>query len=145
MPDIRHRVAISAPLPAVYQAVATPEGISQWWTRDGVKGTSNEGSRLQISFGHPEPAAVMEITQLTPDQQVSWKCVEGPAEWVGTTITFGLTQSDNETVVMFSHDGWREPVDFMAHCSARWAYFLFSLKSLTENGAGTPFPEDMKF
>jgi hypothetical protein len=28
----------------------------------------------------------------------------------------------------------------MAHCSARWAYFLLSLKSYLETGKGTPFP-----
>ncbi len=33
----------------------------------------------------------------------------------------------------------------MAHCSARWAYFLLSLKSLLETGKGTPFPEDLRF
>jgi hypothetical protein len=33
----------------------------------------------------------------------------------------------------------------MAHCSARWAYFLLSLKGLAETGKGTPFPEDLKF
>ena len=37
------------------------------------------------------------------------------------------------------------PSEFMAHCSARWAYFLLSLKSLLETGKGTPFPEDLKF
>jgi hypothetical protein len=33
----------------------------------------------------------------------------------------------------------------MAHCSARWAYFLLSLKSYLETGRGTPFPEDLRF
>ena len=53
--------------------------------------------------------------------------------------------NDDETVVLFTHADWREPVEFMAHCSARWAYFLLSLKSYLEIGKGTPFPEDLKF
>jgi hypothetical protein len=48
-------------------------------------------------------------------------------------------------VVLFRPADWREPSEFMAHCSARWAYFLLSLKSLAEAGKGTPFPEDLKF
>ena len=66
-------------------------------------------------------------------------------EWVGTKLTFDLAPKGDETVVLFTHADWREPVEFMAHCSARWAYFLLSLKSYLETGKGTPFPEDLKF
>jgi uncharacterized protein YndB with AHSA1/START domain len=151
MNDIRHRVCISAPLAQVYEAVATPEGISDWWTRDGVRGEASEGSKLDIFFGdQTEPTAVMEITRLSPAGHVHWNCVEGPDDWVGTKLTFDLTksdgaESDDETAVMFTHADWRSPSEFMAHCSARWAYFLLSLKLLVETGTGTPVPEDLKF
>jgi uncharacterized protein YndB with AHSA1/START domain len=145
VPDIRHRVVIAAPLRTVYEAVATPQGISDWWTRDGVRGESGEGSKLRFFFGQPEPAAVMEVTRLDPDGHVHWRCIEGADEWVGTNLAFDLTDDDDETVVLFTHADWRSPSDFMAHCSARWAYFLLSLKSLLETGKGTPFPEDLKF
>jgi len=145
MPDIRHRVVIAAPLDRIYEAVATPEGISEWWTRDGVRGDSVEGSKLEFYFGQPEPAAVVEVTRLDPVGHVDWSCVGGADEWVGTTLSFDLTAQDDGTVVLFTHAGWRDPSEFMAHCSARWAYFLLSLKSYVENGTGTPFPEDLKF
>jgi uncharacterized protein YndB with AHSA1/START domain len=145
MPDIRHRVVIAAPLDKVYQAVATTSGISQWWTRDGVRGESSEGSKLEFYFGQPEPAAVMEVTRLSPDGHVKWTCMEGAEDWIGTKLAFDFTSKDDETVVLFSHADWRESSEFMAHCSARWAYFLLSLKSLVETGKGTPFPEDLKF
>jgi uncharacterized protein YndB with AHSA1/START domain len=145
MPDIRHRVVISAPLESVYQAVATTEGVSEWWTRDGVRGESTEGSKVEFYFGSPEPAAVMEVTRLDPKGRVDWNCIEGADEWVGTKLSFDLTPKDDETVVLFTHADWRDPSEFMAHCSARWAYFLLSLKSLAETGKGTPFPQDLKF
>jgi uncharacterized protein YndB with AHSA1/START domain len=145
MPDIRHRVAISAPLKTVYDAVATTDGISEWWTRDGVRGEAIEGSRIQFFFGQPEPAAVMEVTRLRPLEQVRWTCVGGADEWVGTALSFDLIHADDETVVLFTHADWRVPTEFMAHCSARWAYFLLSLKSYGETGKGTPFPDDLKF
>jgi uncharacterized protein YndB with AHSA1/START domain len=145
MPDIRHRVAISAPLESVYEALSTKEGLSEWWTREGVRGESSEGSRLRFFFGKPEPAAVMEVTRLSPAGSVKWNCVEGADEWVGTKLAFDLTHDEDETVVLFSHADWRSPSEFMAHCSARWAYFLLSLKSLLETGKGTPFPDDLRF
>jgi hypothetical protein len=100
---------------------------------------------LEFFFGKAEPAAVMKVTRLSPDECVRWDCVGGAEEWIGTAQSFDLSRQGDDTVVLFTHAGWRDPSDFMAHCSARWAYFLLSLKSLMETGKGTPFPEDLKF
>jgi uncharacterized protein YndB with AHSA1/START domain len=143
MAAIRHRVGISAPQARVYEVVATREGLAGWWTRH-VAGDSRVGSELKFFFGKPEPGAVMEVAELVPDQRVAWRCVQGPDEWVGTNLTFDLKQEAGETVVMFSHANWREPVEFMHHCSTKWAYFLLTLKAALEGGTFTPHPDDLK-
>jgi uncharacterized protein YndB with AHSA1/START domain len=145
MADIRHRVGVGAPAERVYQALATREGLAQWWTRD-VGGDEEKGGKLEFFFGGPEPAAVMEVTDLVPGRRVGWRCVEGPEEWVGTTLTFDLSpqDQDGQTAVLFRHGDWREPVVFMYHCSTKWAYFLLGLKAGLEGGAATPYPDDMK-
>ena len=43
----------------------------------------------------------------------------------------------------FTHAGWVEPVEFLAHCSTKWAVFLLSLKALVETGTGAPAPDDV--
>jgi hypothetical protein len=53
---------------------------------------------------------------------------------VGTEIRFRLEWRDDQTFVLFSHEGWRKPNEFMHHCSTKWATFLLSLKDLVENG-----------
>jgi uncharacterized protein YndB with AHSA1/START domain len=146
MADIRHRVGVTAPAGKVYEWLATRAGITEWWTRD-VRGDDNLGGKLEFYFAGPEPSAVMEIAELDPDRCVRWRCVEGPDEWVGTNLTFDLTSplhAQGETVVLFTHAGWREPVEFMHHCSTRWGYFLLSLKAGLESGKATPYPDDMK-
>jgi uncharacterized protein YndB with AHSA1/START domain len=144
MADIRHRVGITAPAGRIYQALATRDGVSGWWTRD-VRGNSEVGGKLEFFFGGSTPAAVMEVTDLVPDRRVAWRCVEGPDEWVGTAVTFDLTPAgDGETAVLFSHADWREAIEFMAHCSTKWGYFLLGLRAGLEGGVATPYPEDMK-
>ena len=86
----------------------------------------------------------MEVADLVPGQRVGWRCVRGTGEWVGTTLTFDLSFQDGQTAVLFRHGDWREPVEFMYHCSTQWAYFLLGLKSGLEGGAATPYPDDMK-
>jgi uncharacterized protein YndB with AHSA1/START domain len=143
MADIRHRVGIAAPQERVYEALATKEGLSRWWTRD-VEGDPVPGGTLRFFFGTPEPSAIMEVIDLVPDRHVGWRCVGGPDEWVGTTLTFDLKPAEGETVVLFTHADWREPVEFMHHCSTKWAYFLIGLKAGLEGGEATPYPGEMK-
>jgi hypothetical protein len=46
--------------------------------------------------------------------------------------------------VLFGHRNWREPVEFMAHCSMKWAIFMLSLREFVETGRGSPAPNDIK-
>jgi uncharacterized protein YndB with AHSA1/START domain len=141
VPEIRHRVGVNAPLADVYEACATEEGPKQWWTSE-VEGEGKLGGKLAFRFGRPEPSAVMEVVELIPDERVMWRCVEGPDEWIDTTVTFDLRSEGDESVVVFTHAGWREPVEFMHHCSTSWAYYLLSLKRGLEGGTANPWPEN---
>jgi uncharacterized protein YndB with AHSA1/START domain len=110
MCDIRHRVGITAPAGRVYDALATTDGLSGWWTRE-VTGVSRVGEKLEFYFGYPEPAAVMEVTELIPDRRVAWRCVQGPDEWVGTAVAYDLSTDGVETAGLFTHADWREPIE----------------------------------
>ena len=141
MADIRHRVGISAPAATVYQAVATKAGLAGWWTRD-VRGDDSAGGELLFYFGGPEPAVVMEVTSVEPERHVGWRCVRGPEDWVGTNFSFRLEPTPQDTVLLFTNADWREPVEFMHHCSTKWGYLL-GLKAGLEGGKATPFPDDI--
>ena len=139
MADIRHRVGVYASQKKVYETVSTIAGLSQWWTRD-VRGDADK--QLEFYFGGDKPGAVMRVAERVPFERVVWECVDGPGEWVGTTLTFDLRPGpkEEETVVKFTHTDWREPVEFMHHCSTRWAQFLIGLKTGLEGGGWQPHP-----
>ena len=147
MADIIHRVGIKAPLSTVYAAVATPEGVAGWWTKQ-TTGGSRLGDTIDVRFLRPSGdevgAMTMELTALEPDRKVQWRFTKGPEEWIGTDVTFDLYQDGEYTVVLFGHRNWREPVEFMAHCSMKWATFMLSLRELVETGRGKPSPNDVK-
>jgi hypothetical protein len=69
----------------------------------------------------------MKGTESKPGEVVKWQCVGGPEEWVGTEVTFRLKRKDGHAVVLFTHALWREPVEFMHHCSTKWAVFMLRL------------------
>ncbi len=138
MVDILHRVGVLAPAERIYAALTTVDGLAGWWTSD----TSGDGT-LEFRFGEVG-GFDMEVLELEPPTRVGWQVVDGPAEWVGTTVTFDLRHQDDWTIVLFTHAGWTEPVEFMHHCSTKWATFLLSLKAYVETGTGSPHPRDVQ-
>ncbi len=147
MVDIVHKIGIKGPLAKVYQALATVDGIAAWWTRD-TTGSSQQGGTIDLRFLTPEGQEKgrmrMIVSALEPHRRVAWRFIEGPEEWIGTEVSFDLTEVDGYTIVLFAHKNWKETVEFTYHCSMKWATFLLSLRELVENGQGKPSPYDMK-
>src|SRR5262249_41175956 len=85
-----------------------------------------------------------EVLKLVPNREVHWRFKAGPEEWIGTDVTFQLSQPGQYTVLLFGHRNWREAVEFMSHCSMKWATFLLSLSELVETGKGKAAPDDLK-
>ena len=147
MVDINHRVGIKAPVAKVYAALSTPEGVAGWWTKE-TTGDSMAGGKMHVRFTSPAGKEIgsmkFEVLELVPNRKVHWRFQSGPEEWVGTDVVFTLFQNAEYTIVLFSHEKWREFVEFTAHCSMKWATFLLSLRDLVETGKGKPSPDDVK-
>ncbi|MGZ5238106.1 MAG: SRPBCC family protein [Caldimonas sp.] len=146
MVDILHKVGIRASSEEVYRALTTREGLAGWWTKN-TKGEGEVGSVIDFRFsagGAEIGGCEVKVLELAPARQVLWQVISGPAEWIGTRIAFELKQEGDYCIVLFKHQGWKEPVEFMHHCSTKWAIFLMSLKSLVETGNGAPNPDDVK-
>jgi hypothetical protein len=137
MPDILHRVGINAKPQLVSEALTTVDGLRGWWTTD-TKGKATKGGTIDFGFCR------MKVVALSPGTLVHWRCTGGPEEWLGTEVVFRLSWKDKQTFVLFTHAGWKQPVEFMHHCSTKWAVFLLSLKEFVETGSGRPAPHDLK-
>ena len=142
MVDILHRVGVEGTSPdEVYDALTTVEGLAGWWTEQ-TRGSTDVGGVLEFRF--PSGGFDMEVLERTPAEKVTWRVVDGPEEWIGTTIHWDVLRDGDYTVVLFAHRGWREPVEFMHHCSTKWGSFLMSLKSMLEDREGKPAPRDVR-
>jgi uncharacterized protein YndB with AHSA1/START domain len=144
--DILHRVGIKSSSIEVYKALTAREGLAAWWTNN-TQGESKVGGSLKFRFstgGKEIGGFDMKVLQLQPARGVLWEVVGGPEEWIGTKISWELKQEGEYSIVLFKHKDWREPGEFMHHCSTKWAIFLMSLKSLVETGKGAPSPDDVR-
>ena len=137
MVDIFNRVGIDAAPETVYAAIATIEGLNDWFLT-GATGDAGKGGAIDMAaFG-------MEVLDADPGKFVRWKCVRGPDQWVGTELSFQLVWRDGQTYVLFKQSGWREATEFLHHSSTKWATLLLSLRDAVESGEGRPIPRDKK-
>jgi uncharacterized protein YndB with AHSA1/START domain len=147
MADIIHRIGIRSTAAKVYNAISTIKGLSNWWTEE-VEGGENIGDKIKFIFrsenGDIKGQMVMEVKKTDPGKELRWRCIEGPDEWIGTDITFDLSQQGDQVIIIFGHRDWKEAIEFTAHCSMKWAVFLLSLRDYVETGKGKPSPNDLK-
>ena len=143
MVDILHRIGIKGSKPeAVYDALTTVEGLTGWWTEHTTGSGDDVGGVLEFRF--PVGGFDMKVLEAQPAERLVWEVIDGPEEWIGTQVSWDLRQDGDYTIVLFKHQGWQEPVEFMHHCSTKWGSFLMSLKALVETGEGAPAPRDVQ-
>lgn len=130
MATLYHQVWIDAPIATLYKALATAEGLSNWWAPHTSSETDN-GLVLAHSPGAAHGDVQMKVLDSTPNQRVEWEVISthpkrSPASaWTGTYIVFELTEREspghwmgmaNEgqamTVLNFYHAGWDENSEF---------------------------------
>lgn len=128
-----------APVETVMATLNTLEGLSKWWTPHTTGSTAKGG---EILFRFPETGPDMRVLESTPNK-VLWKCTNGPTEWIGTHLSFDVSERDGQTILMFKHADWAEEVPFFHFCSTKWALFLLSLRDYLETGQGRAFPNDI--
>lgn len=147
MADIIHRIGITAPASRVFSALTSIAGLAEWWTEE-TTGRAEPGGFIVFVFrtptGEEKGRMVMEVLEQRAAERVHWRCTDGPADWIGTEITFDLSVQDGKTILLFGHRNWREATESTAHCSMKWATFLLSLRAYVETGAGLPSPRDLK-
>ena len=140
MATIVHRVGVKASIARVHGCFSTLPGLREFWS-ESATGDPGVGGRLSFYFAGDEPSTIMTVTEVAPTLVV-WRCVDGPSEWINTTVRIELREQSNECSLYFQHDGWSQVTEFMGHCSTKWAYFLLGLKSHLEGGASVAHPHD---
>src|SRR5215471_5444411 len=124
MADIKNLFHVNAPIEKVYNAIATIDGLSKWWTPE-TTGDEKVGGTIRFRFGDyggPD----MIVKELKPNESIVWSCTGGMQDWAGTTLSFTLDETEGKTRVRFEHAGWKTSGDFFAACSFTWGRYMES-------------------
>jgi uncharacterized protein YndB with AHSA1/START domain len=149
--ELKFRVAarIAKPVHEVYEAVADPAQLSQYFTTGGAEGRVESGARVTWDFADFPGAFPVEIVEAVPDAKIvlRWDANEGEAPNVEggesvaanykTTVTMTFDAlDDGRTAVEIAEEGWRETDGALkasyGNCQG-WAQMLCALKAWLEH------------
>jgi uncharacterized protein YndB with AHSA1/START domain len=141
--DFSYEVTIAAPVEAVYEALASPTGIPAWWTT-AAEVTTEVGGVHRLRWSEVDWTEI-RVDWLAPPHSVDWSCTAAhmtdfsePDEWVGTSISFELSEVEGGTRLSLVHHGLAA-LPCIEMCERGWRFHLGeSLKALVESGRGAP-------
>lgn len=139
MATILLRIPLEADPKVVYDALVTSEGVNGWWSNH-TDGPDGVGSTMKVAFPDAPMTFDFEVRDEVSSERISWRCLAGPPEWIGTDVTFEIeTDKDGNTSVLFAHDGWASTEESFPFIAYSWAQILPRLKRMTETGQADPF------
>ncbi len=139
MHDIMHLIKIHASPERIFEAIATADGIRQWWTRDATIEAKLSGAG-EFGFYGKRFVAKVTVAELNPARSLRWKVVN--AAWDGIDIAFDLKADGNDTILVFAHRGFARADEGYASATTRWGFYLLSLKRYLQTRTGMPNPDD---
>lgn len=137
MADILHSFTIDAPPARVFDVLATPAGLNNWWPIQS-SGQPALGERYDFDFG-PGCQWAATVVGCRPGELLEWQMTTADADWEGTRIRFDLTAEGSGTRIEFAHLGWREPGPHFRISSFCWAAYLRLLRRFIEDGDVVPY------
>ena len=151
--DLNFRVAarVARPVHEVFEAVADPAKLSNYFTTGGAKGRLETGATVTWDFADFPGAFPVQVIEVEPDRKIvlEWRANEGePPNVEGgemkavdyntrVTMTFTPLDDDTRTMVEIEEKGWRETEGALkasyGNCQG-WAQMLAALKAWVEHG-----------
>lgn len=112
--DLRFKVSgrIARPVHEVYEAVADPDVLSEYFTTGGASGRLETGATVSWDFADFPGAFPVEVVDAVPDKRIvlRWESAEelestGDTNQTTVTIEFEPLE-DGRTLVTISEEGW---------------------------------------
>lgn len=131
---------IGRPVHDVFEAVADPDRLSEYFTTGGAKGRLETGTTVTWDFADFPGAFPVEVVEVEQDRRIvlRWDAADDEGDPYRTTVTMTFEAlPDDRTLVTIAEEGWRDTERGRAasygNCQG-WAEMMCSLKAWVEHG-----------
>lgn len=129
---------IAKPVEEVFEAVVSPDRLSQYFTTGGARGRLQPGAEVTWDF-HDFPGAFpVLVHEVVPNSKIvlQWEADEKSATWTTVTMEFSPLD-DGRTLVRISEFGWPQTDAGLTSCLGNcegWTGMLCAMKAWLEHG-----------
>lgn len=123
--------------------------VRGWWSENIEGGTEklNDVFTYRVKDLHQ---CTMKLTEVVPNKKVVWLVLDNyfnftkdQSEWIGTKVSFEITEKDGKTQIRFTHIGLVPAHECYEICENAWTgYIQNSLRDLITTGTGQPNPKE---
>ena len=145
-PDFTTTILVDQSPKEVFNAISNVRG---WWSEEIEGGTEKLNDEFNYHYEDIH-SCKMKLTEVVPGKKVVWlvldnyfKFTKDKSEWIGTKIIFDISEKDNKTQLIFTHQGLVPEYECFDICKNAWTtYIQNSLRSLITTGKGMPNGKD---
>lgn len=119
----------------LFNALGTPEGLSQWWPQT-VNSENQEA--WEFTFGE-STSWKLKPSQLLPHVTIRYDVLEASPDWEGTSLCFEIKPVDTFHILRLTHGGWKRDDHEFRRTTYCWALLLNQLKTGLETGQWKAF------
>lgn len=141
MDNYHLKLQINTSADKLYDALTN--GIPNWWTTMFEGSANRTNNTFTVRFGD-SIFKTMQIEELVINSKVVWYVkdslinipeLNNQTEWIGTTIIWELTPTNNFTELQLTHLGLHPKIECYHVCTSGWQQFTARLKSYAETEA----------
>lgn len=138
MADIVQEFIVKAAPARVFQTMATPQGLAQWWTKTSA-GEPQQGAEYTLTFG-PEYDWSGRVARYAPNSAFELEISKAHPDWMGTRVGCELRPEGKDgTRVRFYHTGWPTENEHWRVSCYCWAMYLRIMRRYLEHGETVPY------
>ena len=137
--SIYHDLVIKVSKEKVFDAITNPTHLNNWWTLKS-SGKPILNSEYNLNFTD-EYNWFCKVSKVEKNKYFYLSMTVSSEDWQSTTFGFELKETQNGTLVKFSHLGWKKCNSEFRNSSFCWAILLNNLKRYLEKGDIIPFEE----
>jgi hypothetical protein len=111
----------------------------KWWIglhNEIITGNSEKlNDEFTFTTGNGAHHSVQKLIEIIPNEKIIWEVIDSNLtfskkidEWTGTKIRFETFKENDETKVVFTHDGLTPQFECYGGCSSAWLQYLKNLE-----------------
>lgn len=146
--DLTLKFSVNKSASEIFHAV---NNVQAWWA-EGIEGDTEKLDSAFLFVHENIHRSIQKVIELVPDQKIVWlitdaylSFVPNKTEWIGTKIIFEIVENEQETTLVFTHQGLVPAFECFNNCSNAWTFLITdSLKNLILTGKGKPILKPIK-